>query len=261
MTWKVMRIATWNLERPRMQQLTKIEALRAQMLSVDADIWILTETNACVSPGNGYDHRASLEITGPEKYWPGENRTTIWSRYPILKSIPTHDPETAVCVEVDLGNVLALIYGTILAYHAAGTKFRYRFEGASVSGHRNWELHYKSIANHAAEWHRLRQEFSNHNLIVAGDLNQTRDGGWYWTKEGRERLGTALGLAELVCATQGQIASIGEGTQLDPVIDHICLNQILADRVTAVRGWLPGKPERGKPYSDHTGVFVDVALP
>ena len=130
-----MRIATWNLERPKPRQLDKIEALQARMRAVDADVWILTETNSCVSPGSEYRCFESPKLTGPERYAIGENRTTIWSRLPMgQEPVETHDPETAVCAEVRHGGSLFLIYGTIIPYHAAGTKYPYRFEGEVVIG-------------------------------------------------------------------------------------------------------------------------------
>ena len=102
-----MRIATWNVERPTGREPEQIEALHARMRAVNAeeevDVWILTETHSCISPGNGFQCRATTPITGPERYAEGENRTTIWSRLPIRRSVPTHDPETAVCAEIECG--------------------------------------------------------------------------------------------------------------------------------------------------------------
>lgn len=255
-----MRIATWNLERPKARSLEKNKALQARMRAVDADIWILTETNACVSPGSDYQCVQSKPIDGPEYYAPGENRTTIWSRFPIKRSLETHDPETAVCVELEHAGISMLIYGTILPYHAAGTKYRYRHEGTVVVGRKCWQLHYESIKRHAAEWRQLREEFPAHSLCVGGDLNQNRDGRrWYGTKQGREDLGKALAEANLTCETAGTVESI-EGGILNPTVDHICLAGELSTRAATVRGWPPGNTIAGRRLSDHTGVYVDIAL-
>ncbi len=258
-----MRIATWNLERPKPRQLEKIVALQTRMHAIDADIWILTETNSCVSPGSEYERLESRPISGSKRYAAGENRTTLWSRLPMgPEPFETHDPETAVCAEIKHGGSLFLICGTIIPYRAAGTRYPYRFEGAHVEGKKAWELHYQSIANHRADWLRLREKFPGHLLVVAGDFNQNRDGRrWYGTEKGRQDLGDAFEGANLHCETAGAIEPIEKGEQFNPVIDHICLDRELASRVSAVRGWLPGVPAKGKPYSDHTGVFVDVKLP
>jgi len=227
--------------------------------SINADIWILTETNSCVSPGKDYQSVESSPLSAPERYSPGENRTTIWSRFPITRCLPTHDPETAVCAEVDHGGTLMLIYGTIIPYHAAGTKYRYRHNGNTVVGNKAWQLHYESIQAHAAEWKKLRQEYPTHSLCVAGDLNQNRDGRrWYGTKHGREQLGLALAGANLACVTESPLES-DEGNVLQPSVDHICLDHSLAAHITKIRGWAPGSTTGGKRVSDHNGVYVDVA--
>ena len=233
------------------------------MSAIAADVWILTETNSCVSPGSEYQCLKSLPITGPERYASGENRTTIWSRLPMgLKPVRTHDPETSVCAEIKHGELLFLIYGTIIPYHAAGTRYPYRFEGAEVQGKKAWELHYDSIANQEADWLRLRKKFPGHHLVVAGDMNQNRDGRrWYGTEKGRRDLGDALAGVNLDCTTEGEIEPMEEGERLNPTVDHICLDRVLAEQVTAVRGWPAGETEDGKRLTDHTGVYVDVALP
>jgi len=226
-----MRIATWNLERPTARKLKKVEALQARMRMIDADVWILTETNSCVSPGSEYQCLESLPITGSERYASGENRTTIWSRLPMGREpIRTHDPETAVCAEIKHGGSLFLIYGTIIPYHAA-------------------------------DWLRLRKKFPGHHLVVAGDLNQNRDGRrWYGTKKGRKDLGDALAGVNLDCATEGAIKPIKEGDLVNPTVDHICLDKDLATLFTDVRGWPAGETAAGKRLTDHTGVYVDVAI-
>ena len=258
-----MRIATWNLERPKPRQLEKVELLQARMRMIDADVWILTETNSCVSPGSEYQRLESRPITGPERYAAGENRTTIWSRLPLgPEPVETHDPETAVCAEIKHGGSLFLIYGTIIPYHAAGTRYPYRFEGEVVVGRKAWELHYVSIANHGADWSRLREKFTGHHLVVAGDFNQNRDGRrWYGTDKGRQDLGEALAGANLACATKGVIEPVKEGDLLNPTVDHICLDRALEERGIVVRGWPAGETPGGKRLTDHIGVYVDVTLP
>ena len=251
-----MRIATWNLERPRARQEEKLSVIQTQLESVDADIWILTETNSCVSPGADYQGVQSEVMTSPERYWPGENRTTIWSRFPVKKEVQTHDPDTAVCAEIDCGGRMFLIYGTVLPYHAAGTNYAYRSMGQTVSGRKAWQLHYEAIAAHEKEWKQLRGKYPSHAFIVGGDLNQNRDGRrWYGTNHGRERLGSALRSAGLVCTTEGPVET-ENGETLDPCIDHICLDTVLQDRRPRVFGWVPGVKKNGKPVSDHNGVCV-----
>jgi hypothetical protein len=49
-----VRIATWNLERPSLRSWKRLPRQRTRMAEIDADIWILTETRASISPAEGY---------------------------------------------------------------------------------------------------------------------------------------------------------------------------------------------------------------
>jgi len=73
-----LRIATWNLERPQTAQTEKIDALETQMRQVDADIWILTESNRHVTPVPGYYSQHSGPPDRPSKE--GEVWCSIWAR-------------------------------------------------------------------------------------------------------------------------------------------------------------------------------------
>lgn len=97
---------------------------------------------------------------------------------------------------------------------------------------------------------------------MAGDFNQSREHrSWYGTPRGREALGTALAEAGLACATEGEIQPVDTGDALNPVVDHIALDAGLLPMVTRVRAWPPGVMQNGKRLSDHSGVYVDLAIP
>ncbi len=251
-----MRIATWNLERPTSNSQDKLAAILARLRLVDADIWILTETNECLSPCVDYQCVQSEPMTSPERYSPGENRTTIWWRFPITNQIKTHDPQTAVCAEIEHGERRMLIYGTVLPYRDAGTRYPYRSHGETVVGKKAWQLHYESIARHGDEWQRLRREYPAHAFVVSGDLNQNRDGRrWYGTEHGRQQLGQALAGSDLVCATEKPVQTEDQ-EDLTPCIDHICVDHSTQERITVIFGWAPGTTEAGRRVSDHNGVCV-----
>lgn len=40
-----MRIATWNLERPKRRQVAKCDQVREWLRRIDADVWVLTEAH------------------------------------------------------------------------------------------------------------------------------------------------------------------------------------------------------------------------
>ena len=48
-----MKIGNWNLERVLPTQ-ARSTSIRANLLEIDADTWILTETHALVGPGSAY---------------------------------------------------------------------------------------------------------------------------------------------------------------------------------------------------------------
>ena len=255
-----LRIATWNLERPRADQSGKISALESQMQEVDADIWILTETNEAVRPGNDYACVGTSTIRNPLTHTLGENRVSIWSRLPINSIVETHDPETAACADIKTPFGSLLVYGTIIPYHAAGTTYSYRSQGVDVTNQKAWQLHYESIRHHKKDWKRIRDDYPNHHFCCGGDFNQNRDGRrWYGTKYGRELLGDALTHNSLYCLTEEDFRKSGK-LESRANVDHLCLNQELTDRVVGVGAWEAGLLPNGRRLSDHNGVSVELRV-
>ncbi|MBD2079441.1 endonuclease/exonuclease/phosphatase family protein [Leptolyngbya sp. FACHB-17] len=107
------RIATWNLERPRQNGWIKNQRRLDRIREIDADIWVLTETNAAIDLKPDYEYVATVPYQGHK---PGENLTTLWSRWRILRCIPTFDPTYAVCAEVESPFGLMLVYGTVITW-------------------------------------------------------------------------------------------------------------------------------------------------
>jgi hypothetical protein len=206
-----LRISTWNLERPRTQKTDKINALKQTMQLINADIWILTEAHEAASPGSDYACVATTTINKPLTHTPGENRTTIWSRLPITEKVATHDPETAVCANIETPFGPTLVYGTVLPYHGAGTYYPYRSNGMDIEGKKAWQLHYESITLHEADWRRLMDLHPSHHFCCGGDLNQNRDGRrWYGTNHGRQLLTESLDKCGLTCVTEEDFVARGD---------------------------------------------------
>ncbi|MBI2479796.1 MAG: endonuclease/exonuclease/phosphatase family protein [Planctomycetia bacterium] len=255
-----MRIATWNLNRPKMSEPGRSATLQERIRQLEADVWILTETNENVSPGNGFQRAVSSTISGYHDA--GESRTTIWSRFPVLQQIGTHDPDTAVCIEVDSPVGPLLVYGTVIPYHDAGTRATYRSAGRDQVGMPAWQLHHESIPSHEADWRRIREKFPTHHICVGGDFNQSRDGHlwngrlWYGTEEGRKLLSDSLNRVGLVCKTEEDFVESGKLTTRSTV-EHICLNEALAQKVKDVDAWEAGE-FGNKKLSDHNGLHIDI---
>jgi len=258
MTHEKIRIATWNLERPRVDDDAKLDGLGEQIADIDADIWIFTESSEFVWPGERYFDFHSKHIENYVGHTPREVRTSIWAPYHKLKEIETHDPETSVCVQFSSPLGAHIIYATIIPYHNAGTNFPYRYMQKEVEGLKQWELHSQSIAAHAADIRKIRNRFPMSAFCLAGDFNQNRDGTrWYGTNAVREQMTEALKFTELKCVTEEDFRARGK-LETRANIDHICLDHDTAEMVTRVEAWEAGYDENDKRLSDHNGVYVDL---
>lgn len=112
-----MKILSWNLERPKKNQLTKINQIQDLVKKENADIIIVTESNVCIDFGQKYFalHTDTLpSFHDNQNYFEGENRVSIFSKFPFKKQIPTYDSFTSVCglVETNFGDLN--IYGSII---------------------------------------------------------------------------------------------------------------------------------------------------
>jgi endonuclease/exonuclease/phosphatase family metal-dependent hydrolase len=243
-----MRIATWNVERPKPRGWKIPPAQLRRMAEVDADIWVLTETHLSHAPSD--EHRSSaFSPPHPERRPTHERWTAIWSRWPlvVVEDPPPHRRGTvAAIVEAPGGPVL--IYGTVIAWanephHDDGTPAR------------QWEVHLGEIERQGREWMRLREAYPDVPLIVAGDFNQDRDGsGWYGTKATRAALTSALANAGLECVTEMDAVATGL-LAAHHLVDHICVPAGMPDSVS-VSAW-ENADDSGQRLSDHPTIAVD----
>lgn len=257
-----LRIATWNLARPGPSGAERNAAIVAKMGEIDADIWILTETNVCISPGHSYNSWSSPAEQPYRR--PGERATMIWSRLPIRRTLPTfagmalredaiapiypsysvlgEHASPAVCAEVVTPLGPLLVYGTIITWF--GDKGPHETSGYE-------EEQRRSIPLYADDWARFAVEGP---LCVAGDFNARlrvpTDGLRAETKVARELLSAALQRSDLVCTT----------VDLGYCIDHICLSNVWAERAGPPQQWQATYGSDERPVSDHQGVFVDIML-
>ncbi|WP_179228297.1 endonuclease/exonuclease/phosphatase family protein [Leptolyngbya ohadii] len=234
-----LKIATWNVNRPKQGGWKNNPTILTKIREVAADIWILTETNCVISPGESYQ---SIATQPDPSHSAGENCTTIWSHYPIKQTLATKDSQIAVCAEVDLGNSIdpLLVYGTIITW---------AHDGVLSKEATMWQRHYESIAWHSEDWAKLSQDVP---FCVAGDFNEALSEPYcYGTQQGRTLLNEALERSNLVCVTAG--------SELGYNIDHICLSADWAGRVMDVEKWQAFR-EDGKPVSDHCGITVTLKL-
>jgi endonuclease/exonuclease/phosphatase family metal-dependent hydrolase len=234
-----LKIATWNLNHPKPNSWKKKPLIEAQIHKIDADIWILTETNnAAIDLSSTHGKFTSTEYGKHDAY------TTAWIKSSFSgQPLKTFDPEIAVCVSVEIPKGQILIYGTIITWHG---------DRGKNEQSKNWEEHYKSIQSHGDDWHRLLHENPDSRLLVAGDFNQARDGSnWYGTKQGIDLLTEQLERNNLICLTHKVKPRLRHN------IDHICITKDWAI-AGHPKGW-EGTVD-GVVLSDHNGVYVEICI-
>ncbi len=239
-----VKIATWNLERPwkngrRIRAGLQIEQIR----SVGADIWVLTETwDRIKIPG--YRCVSTPSSLGP--YDASESAVAIWVPEAWdLRSLEV--TTTTLCAEVlrSPGDMPLLVYGTIITWHGA-------------PGAKNWVKHLAEVDRQTADWVRLRGEYPDHLLVVAGDFNMTlsTDKG-YGHPEGRRQVRERLAAAGMTCLTEFDIRDPSRGGLDRDNIDHICVDQRF-QTAESPRAFA-GSNAEGQRLSDHNGMLVEVS--
>lgn len=243
----MVRVATWNLERVSPRSWRKLPAQRAVMEEVDADLWVLTETRTGVAPGEGF-HALHCPPRDSGYHAEDERMVSIWSRWPIKPTSVAPRARGAVSGLIHTPAGQLAVFGSVIPYaNAKGP------DGTS----RMWEEHYAEIERLAEEWMALS---ASTPLVVAGDLNQDRDGsGRYGTKKGRTILTDAFAAAGLMCLTEADMVAAGQLAR-HHLIDHIAVSETLGHRAGPVECWEPLNGD-GVRMSDHPGVAVSLQIP
>jgi endonuclease/exonuclease/phosphatase family metal-dependent hydrolase len=243
------RVATWNLDHAS-NKSRPVDRQIDQIHSMDADIWVLSETCDKVDLSQvGYRSATPERRNKYQNFW-----TTVWvhPRFSIGKNIRTHDGETVTCIEVETPKGQLTVYGTILTW---------RDDRGTGGTSDKWVEHHKAINAHGDDWARLQNLHRGTPMIIAGDFNQTRDGSRrYCSVQSIEMLSTQLTRNNLVCVTEEDFGKEGK-LGIDPKkgyyrhnIDHICLTPPL--QASCIGVW--DHFSREQELSDHNGVFADV---
>ncbi|MGJ8649505.1 MAG: endonuclease/exonuclease/phosphatase family protein [Opitutaceae bacterium] len=241
------RIANWNIERPQADQTEKISALIAHMQCVDADIWILTESNRQVVPAPGYHSQHSGQPDRPSG--DGEVWCSIWSRYE-LEDLNTYVSDPARCTAARLQHPTMggiLVYGLILPWHTDNWQNRPNKDGVAFT---------EALKLYQNDWRRLTAEFPDDLLIVAGDFNQNvTNEHYYGSALRRERLQQAMDADGLRILTSYESDPISRDSPDYACIDHICVSKRQNLKLIETTRW-PDEPKPDRKLSDHFGVSV-----
>ncbi len=222
----MMKIATWNVERPSDSSKTRNAKIIDALKEVDADILILTETNAIIHPGDEYSPFAttSLLLLYESYYKVDENRTTIWSKYAASQYLETYDGFTSICtgIKTPLGDLN--VYGTVIGIH----------------GNRR-ESFDADLNKQIGDWKRI---CAGGNICVAGDFNISFGDNYYYTKDGRQKIND--------CFNELKIENMTE--RIPENIDHIAISMSFLKSLKPVTSvW-----NQDKKLSDHIGVCVTL---
>jgi len=142
-------------------------------------------------------------------------------------------------------------FGTVLPWHSDAGHLR-------ANPMKQWAEQDRVLPLQVAEWRRLRQNFPDLPLVVAGDLNMNLGGKHYYgTARGRQTLRDGLAELGLVCVTE--TARIPAGALRNPPIDHVLVPDAWGPTSRVVGAW-EGKTDDGLRLSDHSGLVVEATL-
>jgi len=221
-----MKIATWNIERPNSSSEKRNEKIIAALNKLNADILILTETNSLINPGEGYNVAItdSLINLDSAQYKEGENRVSIYSKYPMQTNFKTYDSNTSICVTIETPIGALQVYGTII--------------GVNGNTHRSF---IPELENQIGDWKELEKKGA---LCIAGDFNMSFSDSYYFVKEGRNKMNGFFSRQQINVVT----ASVPHN------VDHIAFSEtFIKGKTIKTTTW-----NEVKTLSDHIGVCVTI---
>lgn len=227
---------------------TRFVAIEKSCNEQVSDIWFLTETHRDLSPCKGY---FGIHSGTPDRLFKaGESWSSIWSKWPI-ETLGGYVSDASRCVagkinQADLGEII--LYGTVLPWNTDP-----RAKESS-----SYEAFAGALVVQKSDWLKIRRDFPNAMLIVAGDFNQDLvDKHFYGSKKKRIALESALKECELSPLTAGTNDPIARDSYPRANIDHIFMTSRLAWSVEKTSRW-PESPQPVKSLSDHFGIKVEI---
>lgn len=243
----MIRIATWNVQRPKLSEVKRRARLLESIQAAQADIWILTETHASLIPGLGFTSTTTEELDPIHE--PGETWVTIWSRFPMESVTHTSDPSrTCAARIVPNGSRPLVVYGTVLPWIGSPWQGIPSANGAAFSAALNAQL---------LDWVSLQREHPDCDFVLAGDFNQDMSTSHYYgSRRNREALRSAISTAKLRCLTAAGLDPVLKHAPSHASIDHICVNAGLVPANSPVSWPISDNPQQG--LSDHFGILVEL---
>ena len=219
-----MKIINWNVGRPTKNRGKQI---LDKLNELDGDILVLTETNSIVTPPANYNLVSTKFLPTNFDgviYADGENRTSIWTKFPVAKAYKTFDDVTSVCADISTPFGLLTIYATIIGvFGGKGQRFQDDLQGQLQD---------------------FDNLFSNKQVCLIGDYNVTFTGFVYPSYLARQTLNSVFEKFVLTNLT----SSISDS------VDHIAIsNDFIKSKKIKLDSW-----NLDKSLSDHIGVSITL---
>jgi hypothetical protein len=166
-----MKISTWNIMRPNSKSSNRNNIYIDTLNQIDPDILVLTETNSLIDFGNKYFKVTTLPLPNIHDGYPyqsGENRVTIFSKFPFTRKFQTVDSYSSVCAEILTPFGHLIIYGTIIGF---------------LGGRKN-----PFITDLEKQAQDLTQISSQGHICFTGDLNVSFSGFPYPSRRVRKKM-------------------------------------------------------------------------
>jgi hypothetical protein len=245
----MINIATWNVQRPKLSQVKRRHLLLKSIQAMQADIWILTETHASLSPGLDFTS-ATPEESDPI-HEPGEAWVTIWSRFPMESVTRTSDPARTCAARIlPNGSRPLVVYGTVLPWIGSTWQSIPSANGAAFSAALNAQC---------SDWLSLQREHLDCDFVLADDFNQNLSPSHYYgSRQNREALQSAIAAAGLRCLTAADLDPILQHAPNHASVDHVCVSSGLGLVGSPISWPQSDKPQKG--LSDHFGVLAEIAF-
>jgi len=241
-----LKIATWNLDRPRpFTRKLKNDAITEKLREIDADILVLTETNSCINLHDNYQTCFSTTClfqslaVGKERYDEGENRVTIWSKFSGHRRIDMCNSHSSICALLKCDGWGDLnVYGTVIGIYGRD-RTPWDSPGPVKTDFST------AIQTQRLDWERLS---GLGNLCVAGDFNTSLQGKCYVSTFGREEINNSFQRLGMEAPT----------LHIPNNIDHIVLSAGFLKGVTSRwKTW--NESQDKKIFSDHMGVCITLS--
>jgi len=264
MSEQELKIATWNLDRPKQSPTAKNkkknESIIQTLRELDADILVLTETNSCIDLYDKYQTCFSTTCLfeslaiGREPYEQGENRVTIWSKFPGQRRIDMCNSHSSICALLNCNDWGELhVYGTVIGIYGKNRLYEPR-----VVPKTDFET---AVEIQLIDWERLERLG---NICIAGDFNLSIGNDVYVNVKApqRSRVLDCFRELNITVPTKFEPENIDHiAKSMDNNVDHMAMSDSFLRNVDhEITTWNGGK-KKDLNVSDHMGVCLTLRRP